>query len=429
MNSTIYAPATGSNGAIGVIRISGNDAINAVNQIFSREIIDAEAYKAIYGQIIEKEDNTETILDDVIVTVFRAPHSYTGEDSVEISHHGSTYIKQRILHLLNLQGCKLADPGEFTKRAFLNGKMDLVQAEGVADLISSESKASHRLAMNQMRGSISKHLDELTTEMLNLISLLELELDFSEEDIAFANRTELYQLAQKIAKELTKLIDSFASGNAIKNGVPVAIIGAPNVGKSTLLNRLLNEERAIVSDIQGTTRDTIEDSVQIDGINFRFIDTAGIRETDDTIERIGIQRSLEAAEKAQIIILITEPGVPYIEITPRKDQTLIRITNKSESFRAIDGFGLEELLHKLRETVTDNSTDQTIITNQRHKELLLQSYQAITNAISGLKNNLLLDFIIEDLRHCIGAINEISGKSINSEMVLSNIFSKFCIGK
>lgn len=426
MNNTIYAPATASGGAIGIIRVSGSRAIAAVNTIFSRDITNVVTGRIYYGNIISPQNE---IVDDVLVTVFFAPHSYTGEDSVEISHHGSPYIRQIILQLLNNQNCRLAEAGEFTKRAFLNGKMDLAQAEGVADLIAAESAASHRIAIKQMRGGISKRLNELSNMMLELITLLELELDFSEEDVEFADRTRLVELADSIASELATLIRTFATGNAIKNGIPVAIIGAPNVGKSTLLNRLLNEDRAIVSDIQGTTRDLIEEAIQIDGITYRFIDTAGIRKTDDTIERLGIERSLKAADRAQIIILITEPGVPFIEITPRQDQTIIHIINKTTTFSALEGRGIDHLIAELSAAVPTPQSEDIIITNVRHKELLTTSHEAILRAIAAMRTSIPSDLIVEDLRQCITSLNEISGQAINSDLVLHNIFANFCIGK
>ena len=334
--NTICAISTAQGGAIGIIRVSGPMAIEIVNGIFSRNIIEQPANKVILGNIInpnnEKEDNT---IDEVLVTIFRAPHSYTGEDSVEIACHGSSYILQTILQILVDNGCQLAKPGEYTQRAFLNGKMDLSQAEAVADLISSQNAITHRIAMQQMKGTYSSKLQQLRNQLLQMTSLLELELDFSEEDVEFADRKELLQLSYDISSEIQRLTDSFAYGNAIKNGIPVAIIGAPNVGKSTLLNQLLHEEKAIVSDIQGTTRDTIEDTIHLKGIQFRFIDTAGIRHTTDSIEQLGIQRSIKAAEKATIIILLTEPGVSYPEIPIRNDQHVIKIVNKTQSFQAL----------------------------------------------------------------------------------------------
>ncbi len=371
---------------------------------------------------------TITDLDEVIVSVCRAPHSYTGEDTVEISHHGSPYIQQSIIHLLIEKGCMMAQPGEFTQRAFLNGKMDLSQAEAVADLIASTNKASHRVAMTQMRGGYSNKLSELRNQLLEMTSLLELELDFSEEEVEFADREKLLNLARQIEHEISYLSSSFADGNAIKNGISVAIIGAPNVGKSTLLNQLLHEDRAIVSSIQGTTRDVIEDTITIQGILFRFIDTAGIRHTDDTIEKLGIERSIKAAEKAQIIILITEPGVPYPNITPNENQHVIEVINKSELFQALDGIGLSWLEDELVKAAPKLPEDSILVTNLRHKQALDLALTDIQRSIQSLEFNLPGDLIAEDLRQCLSHLSEIIGQVTNDE-VLGNIFSHFCIGK
>lgn len=371
---------------------------------------------------------TITDLDEVIVSVCRAPHSYTGEDTVEISHHGSPYIQQSIIHLLIEKGCMMAQPGEFTQRAFLNGKMDLSQAEAVADLIASTNKASHQVAMTQMRGGYSNKLSELRNQLLEMTSLLELELDFSEEEVEFADREKLLNLAHQIEHEISYLSSSFADGNAIKNGISVAIIGAPNVGKSTLLNQLLHEDRAIVSSIQGTTRDVIEDTITIQGILFRFIDTAGIRHTDDTIEKLGIERSIKAAEKAQIIILMTEPGVPYPNITPNENQHVIEVINKSELFQALDGIGLSWLEDELVKAAPKLPEDSILVTNLRHKQALDLALTDIQRSIQSLEFNLPGDLIAEDLRQCLSHLSEIIGQVTNDE-VLGNIFSHFCIGK
>lgn len=371
---------------------------------------------------------TITDLDEVIVSVCRAPHSYTGEDTVEISHHGSPYIQQSIIQLLIEKGCMMAQPGEFTQRAFLNGKMDLSQAEAVADLIASTNKASHRVAMTQMRGGYSNKLSELRNQLLEMTSLLELELDFSEEEVEFADREKLLNLAHQIEQEISYLSSSFADGNAIKNGISVAIIGAPNVGKSTLLNQLLHEDRAIVSSIQGTTRDVIEDTITIQGILFRFIDTAGIRHTDDTIEKLGIERSIKAAEKAQIIILMTEPGVPYPNITPNENQHVIEVINKSELFQALDGIGLSWLEDELVKAAPKLPEDSILVTNLRHKQALDLALTDIQRSIQSLEFNLPGDLIAEDLRQCLSHLSEIIGQVTNDE-VLGNIFSHFCIGK
>ena len=311
--TTICAPATATGGAISVIRISGPDAVSIANGIFSQDITDAKGYTLHYVRIPD--------VDDVVVSVYREPKSYTGEDCVEISCHGSRYIVQTILELLCRKGCRMATPGEFTKRAFLNGKMDLTQAEAVADLISSTNKATHQMAMSQMRGGFSQELEQLRLQILHLTSLLELELDFSDhEDIQFADRTEICRLNSQLLDKLQSLAESFKAGNALKNGIPVAIIGAPNVGKSTLLNALLKEDKAIVSEIQGTTRDLIEDTVQIEGITFRFIDTAGIRKTTDKIEQMGIERSIRAARNAQIVILLSQQGIPFPDISELEEE-------------------------------------------------------------------------------------------------------------
>lgn len=454
---TICAPSTPSGGAIGIIRISGPESINIANSIFSRDILTAKGFTMHYGHITApvSEASASAILpsvpvsevspsailsspvpcessqgpiDDVIISISRSPHSYTGEDTVEISHHGSPYIQQTILQLLISQGCQMAQPGEFTQRAFLNGKMDLSQAEAVADLIASTNAASHRVAMTQMRGGFSHKLAELRNQLLEMTSLLELELDFSEEDVEFADRQKLLLLARQIEQEIKHLSSSFATGNAIKNGIPVAIIGAPNVGKSTLLNQLLHEDRAIVSDIQGTTRDIIEDTFTIQGLLFRFIDTAGIRHTDDTIEKMGIERSLRAAEKAQIIILMREPGVDFPDIFQREDQTVIEVTNKSETFQALDGIGLSWLEDELVKAVPQLPEDGVIVTNLRHKQVLDLALTDIRRSIESLEFQQPGDLISEDLRQCITHLGEIVGQITNDE-VLGNIFSHFCIGK
>lgn len=430
--TTICAPATAPGGAIGIIRISGSQAIRIANAIFSKDIADAKGYTTHYGTIKAPVQVHETadsgVIDDVLLTLSRSPHSYTGEDTVEISHHGSPYIQQTILQLLIAQGCQMAKPGEFTQRAFLNGKMDLSQAEAVADLIASTSKASHRIAMTQMRGGFTHKLADLRDQLLQMTSLLELELDFSEEDVEFADRRQLLTLARNIEKEISTLSQSFHQGNALKNGIPVAIIGAPNVGKSTLLNQLLHEDRAIVSAIEGTTRDVIEDTFSIQGILFRFIDTAGIRHTDDTIEQLGIERSMKAAEKAHIIILMREPGIPFPEIFPREDQTVIEVINKSETFQALDGIGLPWLEQQLVAAAPHLSDDTLLVTNLRHKEALDQALTSIQRSIASIEYQQPGDLISEDLRQCLSFLGEIVGQITNDE-ILGNIFSHFCIGK
>ncbi len=422
-NDTICAVATATGGAIAVIRVSGSSAIDVTNRIFSKNLQQAAPYSITFGQIKDGEE----LVDEVLVSVFRAPHSYTGEDGVEISCHGSTYIVNRIIQLLIQAGTRQAHPGEFTQRAFLNGKMDLSQAEAVADLIASSNRSTHRIAMNQMRGRYSSKLKELRNRLLEMTALLELELDFSEEDVEFADRQKLIALAQDIEQEISRLANSFRTGNALKNGVPVAIIGAPNVGKSTLLNALLRDDRAIVSDIQGTTRDIIEDTITLNDITFRFIDTAGIRHTTDTIEQMGIERSIAAAEKAQIIILLTEPGVPYPDITVRNDQQIIRIVNKTATFQALNDIGIKELEDQLIASVNTDDSD-ILVTNIRHYDSLTQALADIQRAAQALHQSLSGDLVSEDLRQCIHHLSSILGE-IDNEEVLGTIFSRFCIGK
>ena len=427
MNTTICAIATAQGGALGVVRVSGPEAICICDKIFHgrKHLAEMEPYTAHYGNIVDNDE----LIDDVLVTTFKSPNSYTGEDSVEISCHGSSFILQRIIDLLISNGCQLAKPGEYTQRAFLNGKMDLSQAEAVADLIASENASQHRVAMQQMRGGISNRLKGLRQQLLTMTSLLELELDFSEEDVEFADREKLLSLAQDIETEITRLLQSFTLGNAIKNGTPVAIIGAPNVGKSTLLNQLLHDDRAIVSEIQGTTRDTIEDTVTIQGHLFRFIDTAGIRKTSDKIESIGIERSLKAAEKAQIIILMRDDENDYPTLPLRSDQTVIKIANKTPEFQAINGTGLDGLRQQLLQSLPNDGNHSTLITNLRHKEALELALADIRRSIQSLRDNLSGDLVSEDLRQCITHLSEITGGAITTTETLANIFSHFCIGK
>lgn len=421
---TICAPATAGGGAIAIVRISGPRSIEAADALFSRSLTDAPSHKALFGYIGE--------LDEVLLTLFRAPHSYTGEDSVEIACHGSSYIVAELLRLLQEQGCRMAGPGEFTQRAFLNGRMDLSQAEAVADLIASTNAATHRLAMSQMRGGITRVLAEMREQLLTLTSLLELELDFSDhEDLEFADRSQLSDITSQLLDHVGRLADSFRAGQAIKDGIPVAIIGAPNVGKSTLLNQLLQEDRAIVSDIQGTTRDVIEDTIVLGGHTFRFIDTAGIRHTDDTIERLGIERSLQAVERAQIIILLTQPGVEFPDIEAREDQIVIRITNKTPEFQALHGVGLAALHQRLvdeasRLTATDSDL---IVTNARHHAALCAARESLERVATALTMGLSGDLIAQDLREALFHLAEITGGEITTDEVLGNIFSHFCIGK
>ena len=433
---TICAPATASGGALGIIRISGDQSLEILSRIFSKDLTNAQPNTIHYGYIADKDSNQ---IDEVLVSVFRAPHSYTGEDSAEISCHGSRYIINQILELLIQNGSRMAHPGEFTQRAYLNGKMDLSQAEAVADLIASYNRATHQMAMNQLKGGISTELSRLRDQLLKLTSLLELELDFSDhEDLEFADRTELLQLAQHIDAHITRLSQTFQAGNALKNGIPVAIVGAPNVGKSTLLNALLGEERAIVSDIQGTTRDAIEDTIQLGGITFRFIDTAGIRHTDDKIENLGIERSMAAAQRAKIILMMTEPGVAYPDISIQKDQTVIHIENKTDAFQAKFGVGLDRLRQQLLDAAPKMSDNDVIITNARHYEALCRAHSHLQRVINGLgapsqfsvlSSQLPPDLLAEDLRLTFDTLAEITGGQITPNEVLGNIFKNFCVGK
>ena len=416
--STICALATAPGGAIAVIRVSGDKSFDAVSSICAVRCKEVAPNTVHYTHL---KDGSE-IVDECMVSIFRAPHSYTGEDAVEISCHGSQYIINKVLELLVQNGCRMAGPGEYTMRAYLNGKMDLSQAEAVADLIASTNKATHQLAMNQLRGGISSELSQLRDQLLKLTSLLELELDFSDhEDLEFADRSELHELAKNIDNRVTQLAESFQTGNALKNGIPVAIVGAPNVGKSTLLNALLGEERAIVSDIQGTTRDAIEDTMLLNGITFRFIDTAGIRHTDDQIENLGIERSKAAAQRARIILLMTEPGVPYPTLETRDDQTVIRIENKTASFQAKFGIGLDALKHQLVEAAPKTSESNVIITNARHYDALVRAHQAIQRVINGLQQQLSGDLLSEDLRQALDILSEITGGQITPNEVLDVI--------
>lgn len=432
-NDTICALATAPGGAIGIIRISGDRSLEILSRIFTKDITNAQPNTIHYGHIVSPlplEGSGEALIDEVLVSVFRSPHSYTGEDSVEISCHGSAYILNKVLEMLVQNGCRMAHPGEYTMRAYLNGKMDLSQAEAVADLIASTNRATHHLAMSQLRGGISTELSHLREHLLRLTSLLELELDFSDhEDLEFADRTELSTLAKTIETHISRLAQSFETGNALKNGIPVAIVGAPNVGKSTLLNALLGEERAIVSDIQGTTRDAIEDTINLQGVTFRFIDTAGIRHTSDSIEQMGIERSMAAAQRARIILLMTQPGVPYPELSVRTDQTVIRIENKTEHFQAKYGIGLDELKQQLIAAIPTCSDTDVIVTNARHYDALQRANISIQRVLTGLSNGLSGDLLSEDLRQTLDILAEITGGEITTNEVLGNIFSHFCVGK
>lgn len=457
---TICAIATAQGGAIGCIRVSGPEAIEITSCIFTpaatnRELGDSKPYTLTFGRIYDGSE----VIDEVLVSLFRAPHSYTGENSTEITCHGSAYILQKVLQLLIKNGCRMAAPGEYTQRAFLNGKMDLSQAEAVADLIASSSAATHRLAMSQMRGGFSKELATLRDQLLHFTSLIELELDFSDhEELKFADRSELCQLANNIEKVIARLVNSFNVGNAIKNGVPVAIIGETNAGKSTLLNVLLNEDKAIVSDIHGTTRDIIEDTVNIDGITFRFIDTAGIRETSDTIESLGIERTFQKLDQAEIVLWMIDATNAQAQITQLAGQLLPRCERK----QLILVYNKADLVDNIQNSIPDNFPDNVqsitlsakkrehieelqrmlitsahlptitqndvIVTNVRHYEALNNALEAIHRVQEGLTNNISGDFISQDIRDCIFHLSDIAGE-VTNDMVLQNIFQHFCIGK
>jgi tRNA modification GTPase len=423
---TICAIATAPGGAIGIIRLSGPEAFSITRSICRRITATTPPRTAVFSPILAGDD----IIDEALVTLFPSPHSYTGEDSAEFSCHGSRYILNKVLEILVQQGARLANPGEFTQRAFLNAKLDLSQAEAVADLIAADSAASHRIALSQLRGHFSSELSQLRDQLLHLTSLLELELDFSDhEELEFADRSQLLELAQTINQRIQHLAGTFQAGNALKQGIPVAIIGAPNVGKSTLLNALLGEERAIVSDIQGTTRDAIEDTIQLAGITFRFIDTAGIRHTSDQIERLGIDRSLAAVQRATIILLMTEPGVPYPDIPVRDDQTVIRIENKTDTFQAKYRVGLDELRRQLVAVSPKTTGEDVIVTSARHYEALLRAHESLERVIQGLTSHLPSDLIAEDLRLTLAHLADITGGAITPQETLNNIFSHFCVGK
>lgn len=461
MNETICAISTAPGiGGIAVIRVSGTNAFPICDQLFQakhegKKLCTQKAYTLLYGTISYNGE----IVDDVMAAVFRSPHSFTGEDTVEISCHGSVYIQQQILQLLLQLGCRLAQPGEFTQRAFMNGKMDLSQAEAVADLIASTSSGQHRLAMNQMRGGFSSELKALREKLVYITSLMELELDFADhEELEFADRKELKDIAALIEQTMSKLAHSFKAGNAIKNGIPVAIIGETNAGKSTLLNLLLNEDKAIVSDIHGTTRDVIEDTVNINGIMFRFIDTAGIRETHDTIEALGIERSFQAINRADIVLWVIDHTEAEKQIAALSDKVLplcegkklLLILNKSDLKTSSTSIGLlgfpentqvvslsakyKEGLDNLQALLAEAahlpalSSNDIIVTNVRHYEALTNALDAIHRVQEGLSTELPADLISQDLRECIFHLSDIIGE-VTTDEVLGNIFKNFCVGK
>jgi tRNA modification GTPase len=459
-NDTIVALATPSgSGAIAIIRLSGKDALSIASKLF----------KSVSGKSLEKQPthtvhlghivDGHRILDEVLLTVFKNPNSYTGEDIIEISCHGSLYIQQEIIQLALRSGCRMANAGEFTLRAFLNGKLDLSQAEAVADLISSDNEASHQIAMQQMRGGFSSEIAKLREELLNFASLIELELDFAEEDVEFADRKQFKELLERISFVLKRLIDSFAVGNVIKNGIPVAIVGEPNVGKSTLLNALLNEERAIVSEIAGTTRDTIEDEISIGGIGFRFIDTAGIRETKDVVESIGIKKTFEKIEQAQVVIYLFDstnfkkqstqfkvelekiknkyPQKPLIVLANKIDKIddvqIAEMQNEIHEIQLISaktGFGVDQLTNMLLNLINTGAlrNNETIITNTRHYDALLKAFEEIKKVQQGLDDELSGDLLAIDIRQALYPFGEITGEITNDDL-LGNIFANFCIGK
>ncbi|BAO77081.1 GTPase and tRNA-U34 5-formylation enzyme TrmE [Winogradskyella sp. PG-2] len=459
-DDTIVALATPSgSGAIAIIRLSGNAAIEIASRNFksvSNKVLSQQSTHTIHlGHII---DQTRTI-DEVLISIFKNPNSYTGENVVEISCHGSSYIQQEIIQLFLRQGCRMATAGEFTLRAFLNGKLDLSQAEAVADLISSDNEASHQIAIQQMRGGFSSEIAKLREELLNFASLIELELDFAEEDVEFADRTQFKELIERINFVLKRLIDSFAVGNVIKNGIPVAIVGEPNVGKSTLLNALLNEDRAIVSEIAGTTRDTIEDEISIGGIGFRFIDTAGIRDTEDVVESIGIKKTFEKIEQSQVVIYLFDskssinnletvkleiekiknkhPQKPLLIIANKIDQLediqLAKLSTEIDNIQLLSaktGFGVEQLTDSLLNLINTGAlrNNETIVTNSRHYDALLKAFEEIQKVQHGLETGLSGDLLAIDIRQALYHFGEITGEITNDDL-LGNIFANFCIGK
>ncbi|MBR2114592.1 MAG: tRNA uridine-5-carboxymethylaminomethyl(34) synthesis GTPase MnmE [Prevotella sp.] len=460
---TICALATPPGGALGIIRISGPQMLGILSHVFSKDLSTAQPNTIHYGHIVERDAvfPHQQVIDEVMVSIFRAPHSYTGEDSAEISCHGSHYILNKVLELLIQQGCRMANPGEYTMRAYLNGKMDLSQAEAVADLIASSNEATHQMAMSQLRGGISTELSRLRDQLLKLTSLLELELDFSDhEDLEFADRGKLFELAKNIDKYITKLAKSFETGQAIKQGIPVAIVGKTNVGKSTLLNALLKDDRAIVSNVHGTTRDTIEDTIDINGITFRFIDTAGIRQTSDQVEQIGIERTYAAIDKARIIIWMVDKEPSLEELNKMMllsdSKKLIVVKNKIDKaestpftlvkiplieISAKHGTHLPDLEQAIYETADIPTLQQSdiIVTNARHYDALTRAHSHLQRVIDGLATSdsslfthhpsLPPDLLSEDLRLTLDTLSEITGGQITPNEVLGNIFKNFCVGK
>jgi len=449
MNDTICALATAPGGALGIIRVSGSQSLEILSRVFrgSGDVQTFPANTIHYGHI---KDGAE-VIDEVMVSIFRAPHSYTGEDSVEISCHGSRYILNKVLELLIACGCRMAEPGEYTMRAYLNGKMDLSQAEAVADLIASTNKATHQMAMSQLRGNFSSQLAQLREQLLKLTSLLELELDFSDhEDLEFADRSELLEITKKIDTQITRLTHSFETGQALKQGIPVAIVGKTNVGKSTLLNALLKDDRAIVSDVHGTTRDTIEDTININGITFRFIDTAGIRQTSDEVEQIGISRTYAAIDKARIVLWMVDEEPSQEELNKIQlcsdNKKLIVVRNKIDQtenkpfiivkiplieISAKHGLHLSDLEQAIYEAadIPTLQENDVIVTNARHYDALTRAHNHIQRVIDGLQIQLSGDLLSEDLRQALDTLAEITGGQITPNEVLGNIFTHFCVGK
>ena len=442
-DTTIVAPATAVGGAVIVVRLCGPKAIAIADTMFrgKRPLTQAKGYTLHYGELVYDNGN---IIDDVIVALFRAPHSYTGDDTIEITLHGSEYIASEVIRLAIERGATMATPGEFTRRAFLAGKMDLCRAEAVADLIASDSRWSHNVATTQMRGSYSEKLAALRSELLRLCSLLELELDFSEEDVEFADRTQLVSILKNIDSEIAKLKSSFALGQALKNGVTVAIVGEPNVGKSTLLNTLIGDDRAMVSNIAGTTRDTIEATTTIDGIRYRFIDTAGLRTTDDSLEQMGIDRTYRAIEKANIILhLVSADNPEFSSITTLNNQHYIKVINKidcitlsKDSYNdcifisAKQEIGIDELRQRIRQTTDTSqlSSGSIVVSNMRHYAALSNAQESLHIALTSLENHTPSDLVSSDIRRILHHLGEITGE-ITSDDILHNIFSNFCVGK